>query len=695
VKRILSAGLLVALIAVLGVTTSSVSAQAVAAPSTIAVDCTSSSTLSASTVPTGFVDVNRVLTAQYGDIFTISNTSATGSCVVAMSAGAAIRQDSTSGATANETITSGATADFAVVNSGPFTITPSGGAAVTFNVDACGDIPNGSGIAADPWRVETQAHFREIGVVKTTGTKSACSRSGHYLQTANLDLDSYANDRVDVSFSGVFDGDHYLITLGGSTSAGWAYDGATAGVYAARGGLFSGIAGEVKKVRLAGEIKSSSSAVGSLADLLTSGGVVSEVESTVSLKLSNENVEAGGLVGLQNSDNSSRSRIQYSKFQGSIELNIADENLPTAAPNIGGLVGGAQGAGANALIEIRDSYARSIVSYSSYSSGEVTSVIDIGGLVGRVGSQGNVNFIRNYATTLTTDRPSAHPGVAHVGGVAGSYTDTPILTFVSNFWLDPSPRRNAIGRLVSGSQPLDYTASPNLLPLAVGVSGANLSTLTTFTSRESAENSGLPGGTEILVEDVTVTTSPETVNDYRWAITTERSTFVPSSYNVAAPPGSLVDQRLYTNRVLYQTPEDNPQLYQTKRAGSLSNTAHGGLDPLSTNTYTTLGNVWEICGTNNDGYPTLVWEENTCGFGGDSGNVRGAGERNPGGLSDAEYSEFLASGLTIAEFLARRLAATGPPEVAIGLGGLIAALFGLLGGTLVLIARQQAAGRSR
>ncbi len=74
--------------------------------------------------------------------------------------------------------------------------------------------------------------------------------------------------------------------------------------------------------------------------------------------------------------------------------------------------------------------------------------------------------------------------------------------------------------------------------------------------------------------------------------------------------------------------------------------------------------------------------------GGDSGG-------NPGGLSDAEYAEFLRSGLTLADFLARRLAATGPSDAALGLGGLSAVLFGLVGAALVLIARRQVSRKPR
>jgi|GEM_PF-2024627 len=68
---------------------------------------------------------------------------------------------------------------------------------------------------------------------------------------------------------------------------------------------------------------------------------------------------------------------------------------------------------------------------------------------------------------------------------------------------------------------------------------------------------------------------------------------------------------------------------------------------------------------------------------------------NPGGLSDAEYAEFLKSGLTLAAFLAQRLAATGPSVAVTGLVGLSAVLFGLVGAALVLVARRQVSRRPR
>jgi hypothetical protein len=155
--------------------------------------------------------------------------------------------------------------------------------------------------------------------------------------------------------------------------------------------------------------------------------------------------------------------------------------------------------------------------------------------------------------------------------------------------------------------------------------------------------------------------------DYRWAIEAGSvGTFVPSSY---------VDESDFLTRALF-TDTTVEKEYRVRGAGDLF--VHGGADSETVTGYPSLGRVWEICANENNGFPVLVWEERTCSGGGT------ASGGNPGGLSDAEYAEFLRSGLTLEQFLARRLAATGAPAEALGQGLVVAALLAAAGLGLIL-----------
>lgn len=642
-----------------------------ASPPTMSIDCDSNADLLASLDLLPDTSVRNVGTALSPvwvigglvttDSVSFKNDGSVGTCAVAQG----------TGLEAANSIAQMETSIFPVLGSGSFTITPAGDSptAVTIYVDACSLA--GSGISEDPWRVSSKTDFREIGNV--TGTQS-CVLSGHYLQTIDIVLDDYANDQVAGTFSGVYDGDHYQISLTGVGSGGWAFDSngaSTPGGFSPRVGLFGVVSGTIQRVRLTGDLNTSYPIAGGLAQVLDGGGVISEVESTVTIRtdISTNNGFFGGIVGQLGSDSATTPvRIQYSKYQGTIHWEGSDLG---GSVGIGGIAG-VNRRGSTGTSEIRDSYSRVTVEYK-----RVVDVFNfnVGGLVGQVIGR-NLLLVRNYSVpsfvqTNTGFIPGANP--VYTGGLIGHGAGSVDASFsiVSNFWV-PGPAV-AVG---FGTAPVDYT-DPGLLPVAVSVDSTELQTLSTFTSQEFLPaGSGNPGGVEIPIGD-------GADNDYRWAITTERSTFVPSSYS------SVAD---YTSRQLWPDPAANRKFYQTLRAGVLTADAHGGADPISTITYTTLGNVWEICP--GEDFPTLVWEEETCGSGGGSGGGNPGGG-NPGGMSDAEYAEFLKSGLTLKEFLAKRLAATGTSDVALGFGGLSAVLLGVLGAGFVMFARRQGLRRSR
>lgn len=93
----------------------------------------------------------------------------------------------------------------------------------------------------------------------------------------------------------------------------------------------------------------------------------------------------------------------------------------------------------------------------------------------------------------------------------------------------------------------------------------------------------------------------------------------------------------------------------------------------------------------NDGYPVLERKERTCGVSG-GGSSRSdeedaATQAAELGLTEAEYAEFLASGLTLEQFLAARLAATGVSLEAILLGGMASLILLAVGGWLIAVHR--------
>jgi hypothetical protein len=552
--------------------------------------------------------------------------------------------------------------------------------------------------------VATLADFVKVGQESTTLGETSCSLSGSYLQTANI-----ANVDTDVSgtrvsggvFTGVYDGDHYDISF---------FSGGASGAFESRDPLFSelGPGGVIRKLSLSGNIRSDGTESSSLVRELY-GGTISEVRSSVLIQVDDDNdAVIGGLVARSGGTNQN-GLIIYSKFDGRIEWLESRVGSQQEGPTIGGLVGMAQGTGTT---EIRDSYSRAAISFNSRGltsnvpATHPDAAVFAGGLVGsdgetfilegagfltnpRVHNVSEVRIIRSYfagsftntcagtASDCNIDSPS-HVVTGGLIGVSEDRNDPDDL-LVSAFWLSSSAT-TAVGKIVdTGPQPLDYTASTPALPEAPGLDASVLRTLSTYKSRENSFTPGQPSGLTDLVEGSS-TDGTVTEQDYLWAMEGGNvQTFVPSSY---------VDEADFLTRAVFV----NTAVEKTyRREGSGDLTAHGGDDSRTVTGYPTLGRVWEICTNSNDGYPFLVWEELDCaapGGGGDSGG-------NPGGLSDAEYAEFLRSGLTLADFLARRLAATGPSDAALGLGGLSAVLFGLVGAALVLIARRQVSRKPR
>lgn len=699
-------------------------ANAVAAPTGFSVNCTSQSlfdtSLAAITWPSG---TSRVVTAVIDDTFVITNS---GSSDCAFSSGTGLDTDSVA-------IANGTPRTVTVANSGSFTITPAGGVATTFFVDAC-SLP-GSGISTDPWLVATLADFVKVGEESTTAGQTSCSFSGSYLQTANITGVDLKVDDTRVRggvFTGTYDGDHYNIAFDSS---------ADNGAFRGRDPLFRtlGPGGVIRKLSLSGNIRSNGTQSSSLVEDLF-GGTISEVRSTVLIQVDDDNDAVIGGLAARSGGANQTGLIIYSSFSGRIEWLESISGARQEGPVIGGLVGMAQGDNdsTDGKTEIRDSYSRAAISFNSRgltNSSNFThrnAAVFAGGLVGSDGfteidaaddkfnsiAAGDlaankrkhvasaVRIIRSYfagsfantcvggAAFCNLRVDDNNPSHVFTGGLIG--VSQGLITAadrqVSAFWLSSSAT-NAIGGIVvnpaaeplvySGTQPLDYTASSSL-PEAPGLSASVLRTLSTYQSKEDGSNSGQPSGTSNLATLASSGTLAE--QDYRWAIEGGNvQTFVPSGYGT---PSDFLTRTLFTGDPL------PVQSYRREGAGDL--TVHGGSDPRDVTPYPELGRVWEICANSNGGFPFLVWEELDCSAGGDGGGTSGASITTfPGGLSAAEYAEFLKSGLTLEQFMAQRLAATGPSDAALGLGGLSAVLLGLVGAALVLIARRQVSRKPR
>ena len=621
-----------------------------------------------------------VPTGGVGDTFQIRNIGSAHNCVIVESS---VLGNDDGGL---EIVAPGATSSeefpLTINSSGSFTVQSSaaGNPTTTVVVNAC---PlDGLGTNSDPWQVDNADDLDRVGESWQEFDLSynySCNPSGSYLQTANISAFELGDSsRVDGTFTGTYDGDHYRITY---------YSGGGLATYEERPPLFEilGVGGVIKRLSLDGHIKSDSTINASLVGRM-GGGLISEVRSSVLIEVQDSDAVIGGLVA-ETIDIGDK-RIQYSSFTGSIDWE--DNSTDAEGPTIGGLIGIVKDDG---VTNIRDSYSRASISYNSGSlqGTDPDVAIYAGGLIGSDGdnelsdtfdsdnggrehSVGQVSILRSYFagsfsnTCLGTDSECRTNAPSHVitGGLIGvsSDLDNEGDLIASTFWLSSSAS-SAVGEIVDGNgQPNIYSGGATSLPEAPGLSAGFLTNLSTYQSEEG--NGGEPSGiSDLLLAISNGATLAE--QDYRWAIEAGSvGTFVPSSY---------VDESDFLTRALF-TDTTVEKEYRVRGAGDLF--VHGGADSETVTGYPSLGRVWEICANENNGFPVLVWEERTCSGGGS------AAGGNPGGLTDAEYAEFLRSGLTLEQFLARRLAATGAPAEALGQGLVVAALLAAAGLGLIL-----------
>lgn len=537
----------------------------------------------------------------------------------------------------------------------------------------------GSGIAQDPWLVGSDNHFLEIG-------QNGCNDWGHFRQTAPFDLSVAGSGAIHNNFRGVYDGDHYEITYPRPASGTNKYlfgnlrlpDSDPVGEYPGPAAI--------KKLRLSGTIVSNGDLVASVVDSLQQGGVISEVHSSVRIEVTSSNPgRVGGLVVRATGSGVGTSLLQYSTYSGSISWTSS-----TAADRqwMGGLVGEAKG------LWLRDSYSTASLSHSGptdYAGNRV----GLGGLIGNTNAS-DVHIIRSYSAATYETTCQQNCTNVSIGGLIGAQRDGEDVednkgNMYSSFWLSSSTP-SAFG---DGIQPVPYTTTGTTgLPKAVGVNTQTLRTITTFQSKgdvsgpfgaSTGENS-LPTG---------ASTGTVSANDYRWAIEPGNvETFVAQKR--VAPPALVGETATFTrafDRLLWTNSDVPEATYRTR----------GASKTLPEGSYPDLGRVWEICSGVNNGYPVLVWEDRNCQSGGDDG---GGTERNrekptdanvaaaqAAGLSGAELEAFLASGLTLEQWLAQRLAATGTSGEVVNLSLLVAGMLSIIGLGLVVSARRQTRGR--
>ena len=693
-----SSGLVVAALVIGLLPFGAASAQA-ADLGVLSIDCDIADIVGATIVATGGV----------GDTFVIDNTGTTDNCVITATA-LLTGEDADHDSAGAGVVTPGGgnSGAITVVGSGTFTVSSDGTGtpARSFVIDACS--LEGSGVAATPWQVGdkddlTLVGYSELTDVDASGYIDSCSLSGHYLQTANItEVDTdVSGSRVTGSFTGTYDGNHYNIGY---------YSGGRNGTYEGRDPLFEelGPNGIIRKLSLNGNIKSSGTTTASLVENLY-GGTISEVKSSVVIQVDDDSDAILGGLAARSGGVDQDALIIYSKFNGSLEWIETNPGTTQEGPTIGGLIGIASGTGVS---EIRDSYSRAAISFDS--RGLVSdptgtpftdddSAVYAGGLVGsdgqnelsgdgvalpggdgdRVHLASELRIVRSYfagsftntcvgtAAFCNIDSPS-HVFTGGLIGVSEDLDDTRDI-LVSAFWLSSSAT-NAVGEIVdAGTQPLDYTAATPALPEAPGLTATLLKTLSTYQSEEGITSGSPSGDSDLSVASSTGTLAEQ---DYRWAIEQGNiQTFVASDYTSEA---NFLTRQLFSDT-------DISQSYLREGAGDL--TAHGGTDAATVTGYPTLGRLWEICANSNSGYPFLVWEELDCSAPGSGGSSSSSTSElaSAAGLTEAEYAEFLASGLTLEQFKAARLAATGPDGALLVGGGSLTLLF-LAAGAIILVA---------
>lgn len=640
---------------------------------TITVDCTNETTLRSSlataaalpnpkVVPTvGTGPVEFVVESALNAPFRISNSSSTESCTASRVLGAG-----TGLGGSPQTVAAGGQLDLTVGQSSSFSLAAPSGSPVVLWVDTCSGL-EGSGVQQNPWKIGSAANFAQI----STG---GCSPWGHYLQTADFDINTTGSNRVVSQFEGVYDGNHHEISYLSPPENQF------------NGYLFGSLyphstqpnlPAVIKKLRLTGKIVSNQNHVSSLVDNVQAGGVISEVASSVDIEASGSlgfeivgGLVARGTYSTRTGQTTTGGLIQYSSFSGAISF------TGTTQPDelwLGGLAGVASN------LWIRDSYSTGSIAHtglSNYGTGR----LGIGGLVGNARDSDN-QIVRSYSAGSYQTACVTSCSNVLVGGLIGAQSNFGGLqnnaaNVVSSFWLTSSAA-NAFGE---GTQPSAYASGR---PVAVGVNAQTLSTITTFQSREDTTTSGRPSG----LANLTVASSTGTLaeQDYRWAIESANVETFVAQKRTASPSatGETVTFTRAFDRLLWTNSTVPTATYSSR---GVSETVNG---------YPALGRVWEICATENNGFPVLVWEDRNChaegtGGGGTSGGVTssGADQARAAGLSGAELTAFLASGLTLEQWQAQRLAATGTPGEALGFGVLIAGVLTMVGLGLIVARRR-------
>jgi hypothetical protein len=654
---------------------------------TITVDCTSETTLRSSLAPAAALSSPRVVpTVGTGPVefvveatvnapFRISNSSSTGFCTASLVLGAGI----TGIGGTPQTVLEEGNLDLSVSSSSSFSLAAPSGSPVVLWVDTCSGL-EGSGIQQNPWKIGSAANFAQI----STG---GCSQWGHYLQTADFGINTTGSNNVVSQFEGVYDGNHHEITyLSPPENQFNGYLFGTLNPHSTQPNLPA----VIKKLRLSGKIVSNQANVSSLVGNVQAEGVISEVASSVDIEASGslgfENV--GGLVAratysTRTGQTTTSGLIQYSSFSGAISF------TGTTQPD-GLSLGGLAGVASN--LWIRDSYSTGSIAHTgpaNYGTGR----LGIGGLVGNARDSTN-RILRSYSAGLYQTACVTSCSNVVVGGLVGAQTapgglQNNAANVVSSFWLTSSAA-NAFGE---GTQPSAYASG---LPVAVGVNAQTLSTRSTFQSK--GDNSGPFGestGANSLPTGDSTPGPTASDNDYRWAIESANvETFVAQrrvdTSNDNAGAQRVVGETLtFTrafDRLLWTNSAVPTATYSTR---GVSETVDG---------YPPLGRVWEICASENNGFPVLVWEDRNCHAEGTGGGGNDRNRETPSdvnlaaaqaaGLSGAELAAFLASGLTLEQWMAQRLAATGTPGEALGLGVAMAGLLTMFGMGLLAVRRR-------
>ena len=421
---------------------------------------------------------------------------------------------------------------------------------------------------------------------------------------------------------------------------------------------------------------------------------ISEVSSNVNIFARDGSPYVGGIVGQMGSGNS---RVQYSRSQADIEWDPATATTGTA---LGGIVGYIDPAGANQIAEIRDSYSRASFTIDTTGAQGTGHEVYVGGLLGFMDAPdaGKVPFyfVRNYSVSSLDDGctlgvgEDCDPGDPRFFGALSGNVDGSDTVWVSNFFKVAGGLDSAVG---STTQPAAYDGSG--FPVAAPLSDGFLKSISTYQSKEG-NTSNQPSGTANLTIAAS-DGSAATEADHRWAIEPINvQTFVPSSYDRSDPVadvGTSAEQLNFWNRNLYPDPVSEAT-YLVKRPDGTTDLTdldlHAGSDAATADDYPLLGRVWDIC----DDYPTLVWEEqtncNNIGGGGSGGSTTTTSALAlAAGLTEAEYAAFLASGLTLEQFKAARLAATGPNSSALLWGVSSAVLLMGLGASLLVAFRSR------